>query len=129
MNLNLHHHPIAIKGWHGFLRMWSCMVYTDYHNHQVLQKLIKKRETYMHVLSCKQAMDKRLLEIIIMCINCLLTMQITLKRMVTKIFSFFKALRLGLGVKRPGVRLRSESSILIAIQTVTKSLGNEVELS
>ena len=105
------------------------MVYTDYHNHQVLQKLIKKRETYMHVLSCKQAMDKRLLEIIIMCINCLLTMQITLKRMVTKIFSFFKALRLGLGVKRPGVRLRSESSILIAIQTVTKSLGNEVELS
>ena len=31
-------------------------------------------------------------------------MQATLRMMVTKAFGFFKASRLGLGVKRPGVR-------------------------
>jgi hypothetical protein len=34
-----------------------------------------------------------------------LTMQATLRMMVTRVFGFFKTWRLGLGVKRPGVRL------------------------
>ena len=45
-------------------------------------------------------------------------MQATLRMMVRKIFGFFKASRLGLGVKRPGARvlLRSEGSIILVLR-------------